>query len=342
MVESAAAAAQQVMRYERAMGPIVVVEEGAEPTDFWDALGCDLSAVARKRMEAYDLDFEIHKRALKGVSSTAVSPTPLWGIGRTIPAVDPESGDDSDAAVPFGSPSNFSGGSATPSSSDTSNIYTSPSSASSDWCNSSPGSDLSFREAQSLSPPAPPLPLRVPSLVDRGGGVTPLMIRPRAGMGDNSGDAVRDWAFSPYPLGREVEDDDSAMNIDSGTTSELHQAVEAQGPTLYHWQPLSESVNIVHPAVLDSKSVFLLLIPEKGMAIHGAKLVYVWVGRRYCLPRSGNGGAGSKEDGDRDYFERIGHHFLNQMMLPMDVSVQVRNEWFRLVSRSFYNIDQSG
>ncbi|CAA7401634.1 unnamed protein product [Spirodela intermedia] len=324
MVESAAAAAQQVLRYERAMGPIVVVDEGAEPADFWDALGCDLSAVARKRMEAYDLDFEIHKRALKGVPTAAVAPTPLPGIGRTIPAVDPESGEDSDAAVPFGSPSTFSGGSVTPSSSsDTSNIHTSPTSFTSDWYNSSPGSDLSFRDVQSLSPPAPPLPLRVPSLVD--GGVTPLMMRPHGGVGDNIGDTVMDWAFSPYRVGRE-EDDAVAMSIHKETKSELHQAVEAEGATLYHWQPLSETVNIVHPAVLDSESVFLLLIPARGMGTHGAKRVYVWVGRRYCLTRSGSGGAGRKGDDDRDNFERIGHHFLNQMMLPMDVSVQVVRE----------------
>ncbi|CAA6664994.1 unnamed protein product [Spirodela intermedia] len=205
MVESAAAAAQQVLRYERAMGRSLSSTRG-RASRFLGCLGCDLSAVARRGWKR-TISISKFTEGSQGCANGGGGPDAVAGIGRTIPAVDPESGEDSDAAVPFGSPSTFSG------------------------------------------------------------------------VGDNIGDTVMDWAFSPYRVGRE-EDDAVAMSIHKETTSELHQAVEAEGATLYHWQPLSETVNIVHPAVLDSESVFLLLIPARGMGTHGAKRVYVWVGRR--------------------------------------------------------------
>ncbi|XP_041013205.1 protein-tyrosine-phosphatase MKP1-like isoform X1 [Juglans microcarpa x Juglans regia] len=92
---SAMAAAFQVVRYERAQGPIVSIKEGEEPSEFWDALAngqhladdCenvkvkkegnlssrnDLDAAANedevgeRKVDDYNLDFEIFHKALDG------------------------------------------------------------------------------------------------------------------------------------------------------------------------------------------------------------------------------------------------------------------------------------
>ncbi|GLT36657.1 hypothetical protein SLA2020_110200 [Shorea laevis] len=95
MSGSAGVAANQVIKYERAKGPIVTIKEGEEPLDFWDALtngqllagGCDnpevrkvsnlpsendtigvaiQNAVGGKKVDEYDLDFELFHKALAG------------------------------------------------------------------------------------------------------------------------------------------------------------------------------------------------------------------------------------------------------------------------------------
>lgn len=95
MSNNAMAAAFQVIRYERAKGPILNIREGEEPTEFWDALasgqlpidednkvevtkketcspGSDKGAaeidmgVVERRVNAYDLDFELFHKALAG------------------------------------------------------------------------------------------------------------------------------------------------------------------------------------------------------------------------------------------------------------------------------------
>ncbi|GKV23025.1 hypothetical protein SLEP1_g32815 [Rubroshorea leprosula] len=95
MSSSAGVAANQVIKYERAKGPIVTIKEGEEPLDFWDALtngqllagGCDnpevrkvsnlpsendtigvaiQNAVGGKKVDDYDLDFELFQKALAG------------------------------------------------------------------------------------------------------------------------------------------------------------------------------------------------------------------------------------------------------------------------------------
>ncbi|XP_022735340.1 protein-tyrosine-phosphatase MKP1-like [Durio zibethinus] len=95
MSSSAGLAANQVIRYERAQGPILTVREGEESLEFWDALaigqlsadGCDRAEVRKldnlasendkmaaankiyvvgRKVEDYDLDFELFHKALAG------------------------------------------------------------------------------------------------------------------------------------------------------------------------------------------------------------------------------------------------------------------------------------
>ena len=106
---NARGAAFQVIRYERAQGPILPIHEGEEPPQFWNALssgdsdkeGVEIGdtvnmGIVTRKVDAYDLDFEIFQKALAGgvvppfsVSSAAAgSETCLparehgWGILR--------------------------------------------------------------------------------------------------------------------------------------------------------------------------------------------------------------------------------------------------------------------
>ncbi|XP_065873572.1 protein-tyrosine-phosphatase MKP1-like [Euphorbia lathyris] len=93
MLNQAKVAANQVIRYESAQGPVMIIKEGEEPSEFWDALAVpqipaddcqriDLrkeevlssgndssvvrSVVHEKKVDDYDLDFGIFLKALAG------------------------------------------------------------------------------------------------------------------------------------------------------------------------------------------------------------------------------------------------------------------------------------
>lgn len=76
MEKDAMAAASQVVRYEKVSGPIVVVEEGHEPFEFWDAFSSiddkdetkleDRNNIDRRRVHSYDVDFELFYKAITG------------------------------------------------------------------------------------------------------------------------------------------------------------------------------------------------------------------------------------------------------------------------------------
>ncbi|KAL8550583.1 hypothetical protein ACS0TY_009130 [Phlomoides rotata] len=104
MSDNAMTAASQVIRYERAKGPILIIKEGEETFGFWDAFSCtkgfaegchgkseekSLSAgsdIPRtvipclniRKVDEYDLDFEIFHKALGG---GVVPPFPLSEAG---------------------------------------------------------------------------------------------------------------------------------------------------------------------------------------------------------------------------------------------------------------------
>ncbi|KAL3511355.1 hypothetical protein ACH5RR_030756 [Cinchona calisaya] len=98
MCDTARAAAHQVIHYERAKGPVLIIKEDEEPPEFWDALGkegkaetAEGSSVGSSNVTAatcphlggrsvleYDLDFEIFHKALAG---GVVPSFPLSGNG---------------------------------------------------------------------------------------------------------------------------------------------------------------------------------------------------------------------------------------------------------------------
>ncbi|CAA0818262.1 Protein-tyrosine-phosphatase MKP1 [Striga hermonthica] len=83
MSEKGFSAALQFIRYERAKGPVVTVKEGEESFEFWEAF-CftnglkEKDAANEKKLDEYDLDFDIFQRALSG---GVVPPFPLAEVG---------------------------------------------------------------------------------------------------------------------------------------------------------------------------------------------------------------------------------------------------------------------
>lgn len=197
MAASASVAASQVVRYERAQGPVVTVQEGSEPAEFWIALmenpaisdqglNLDIGEPGKRRVELFDLDFEIFRRALKG---GVVPPFPMpgsssetrlparengWNLLRhkflsggakqlaTAVAVSPR--DEENSSDSFRSPVSFSGEmSSTPSSTSadsasTRSTFSPASSSSSDWFNiSPPSSKLCVSPAPKVISGLPPL-----------------------------------------------------------------------------------------------------------------------------------------------------------------------------------------
>ncbi|KAM0940830.1 putative protein-tyrosine-phosphatase [Dioscorea sansibarensis] len=196
MAASASVAASQVVRYERAQGPVVTVQEGSEPAEFWTALmenpaisdqglNLDIGEPGKRRVELFDLDFEIFRRALKG---GVVPPFPMpgsssetrlparengWSLLRhkflsggakqfaTAAVVSPSDEENGDS---FGSPVSFSGEmSSTPSSTSadsasTRSTFSPASSSSSEWFNiSPPSSKLCVSPAPKVISGLPPL-----------------------------------------------------------------------------------------------------------------------------------------------------------------------------------------
>ncbi|KAL2547062.1 protein-tyrosine-phosphatase MKP1-like [Forsythia ovata] len=94
MSDNATAAASQVIRYERAQGPVKTIEEGEETSELWDAFGYEKrlvddssprahtvassshQCIGQRKVDEYDVDFEIFQKALSG---GVVPPFPLSG-----------------------------------------------------------------------------------------------------------------------------------------------------------------------------------------------------------------------------------------------------------------------
>ncbi|XP_043720442.1 protein-tyrosine-phosphatase MKP1-like [Telopea speciosissima] len=83
MERDAKGAAFQVVRYERVQGPVITIEEGEEPSDFWDAFrnppdsvdksgsGVLIESAAKvvpgeRKVDLYDVDFELFQKAITG------------------------------------------------------------------------------------------------------------------------------------------------------------------------------------------------------------------------------------------------------------------------------------
>ncbi|CAL9118974.1 unnamed protein product [Musa textilis] len=130
----------------------------------------------------------------------------------------------------------------------------------------------------------------------------------------SAGDA--DGRPSPTDFGDAAEDEASCAD-------DHNQVIH---PVLFQW-PGMEKAEDVHPGLLDTESVFLLLASESksGSRKPGTKKIYVWVGRN-----SEKDISGVEEEHELMYLDRVSTEFFNHMGIPVDTPVQVRNTFVSL------------
>ncbi|CAN1338788.1 Protein-tyrosine-phosphatase MKP1 [Linum perenne] len=113
MERDARGAVGQIVRYERAQGPIIVVKEGEEPPYFWDAFSNYLPLMDRSRtkispghriVDVYNVDYEILKKAIKDSmmivhSSSPSSSSLVSSSSSSPPYTSPDSISSSDSST---------------------------------------------------------------------------------------------------------------------------------------------------------------------------------------------------------------------------------------------------
>ncbi|PKA66116.1 Protein-tyrosine-phosphatase MKP1 [Apostasia shenzhenica] len=351
MADAAAAAAHQVVRYERARGPILTVSEGFEPPDFWAAIPLDgddgsvdfssVGDVGERRVQLYDHDFGIFRRALEGEAEPQL---PLSGsnldtavaVESAAMAVGPKEEEDTESS------------SVTPSSmsSETASILSTFSPASTSSSEASP-SHSPLAELQKTLPSLPPLciPSKLPplhprknkekdhslpahslSLSGQRSGSAPSLV---SFLPSEEMDRQGDLRLSPTFVSQVVECQKS-RDFDSvrlGTT-EVEEDVSTSGcnslghPLLFRW-PGMDKVEEIH-GTLDSSSVYMLLAPNSSSSRNAHKIVlFLWLGRK---SRMINESGEVQGDGRNANLVRISTEFLDQMGFPLDITVQIVEE----------------
>ncbi|XP_074565121.1 protein-tyrosine-phosphatase MKP1-like [Curcuma longa] len=351
MTAAAATSALQLVRYERADGPIITVHEGSEPAAFWVSLNDDPPSpntdefVGKRRVELYDLDYDIFRRATPRARGTLPLPVPWTDVDKKTLAKESGWGrlrrefaskglkeltkavlerrvlneEDLRVSDTIRSPGSFSmESSATPSSSspDTASVrstFSPNSTSSSDWYNLSPPSSELHRTHQ--TEPNSDMQSSVTGNVKLTGS--------------------RNLVSEAPPFISEVEEDQEALDIarqlslgasDQDDSSEDAPSGDNEDsqlfhPVLFRW-PDMDKVDDAHHGVLDSGSVFLLLASESKAGSRKAMIkMYVWLGRN-----SRHDILGEEEENKTAQVDRIGTKFIELMGVPADTPVQVIRE----------------
>lgn len=266
MAASALAAAKQVVKYENMRVSIVTLHEGSETSEFWNLLiGEDQKDLGgNRRVQMYDLDFEIYKRALKGGILPSTLDTGSW-MENSLPAresgwnkvrkkflnEDQENDKEQEQKEQFCSPNSVSGESSVTSADSASPLssFSPSSSCSLDWHNGSPSGLGSY----SYTPPLPVVVSNLPPLYSRkmktkkeendsfsssrpivyksGSNPPSLVLLPRVECGPSTSsstnspaDIVGDWCLSP-PFAPNMEQaTSSGHDEDDGRCSEFNHS----------------------------------------------------------------------------------------------------------------------
>lgn len=339
MERDAKAAVCQIARYEKVEAPITVVREGEEPGYYWDAFASILPSMiaassigkttqtGERRVEAYNLDFDIFKKAIEGgfvptlASSNNEHETHLparensWSSlkckfasrferGFRYVSKTPLSRVYSDSMMivhALGSPS-----------SSTTTTTSSDSVCKENSSNSRKTfppplilpkfASLSLLPSQASTEPSPSRKAS-PSLAERRGALKGSLKLP--GLADDSSDIV-------FNL-EDVRKDDK--NVESGRG----QALACRWPSM-------EMITEVSRGYLDSESVIAILLPsgdDLGETV--SRILYMWIGKSFSLDNNSsvldsNKAIDSVEDLD---WVHIGEAILSQMDLPKDTPMKV-------------------
>ncbi|CAN6829434.1 unnamed protein product [Brassica oleracea] len=347
MERDAKAAVCQIARYEKVEAPITVVREGEEPGYYWDAFASILPVIAdgstgkttqtgERRVEAYNLDFEIFKKAIEG------------GFVPTLASSNNEhethlpARENSWSSLKCKFASRFERGFRYVSKTPLSRVYSdsmmivhalgSPSSstttASSDSvCAANPSNSrksfppplilpkfasLSLLPSQTSTEPGPSRKAS-PSLAERRGGLKGSLKLP--GLADDSSDIVFNLEG--------VRKDDPNLPQKEMDESGSGQALACRWPSM-------EMITEVSRGYLDSESVIALVLPSGDDDVGGtsSRILYIWIGKSFavdnnCYLLDSNKAVDSVENLD---WVQIGEAILSKMDLPKDTPVKIVRE----------------
>ncbi|XP_042487436.1 protein-tyrosine-phosphatase MKP1-like isoform X2 [Macadamia integrifolia] len=119
-----------------------------------------------------------------------------------------------------------------------------------------------------------------------------------------------------FDVANGVQEDHDEERSNYSTDREVTQQV------LYQW-PTMEKVEMLSSGILDSRSVFLLLVQDVKLG-NKPKIVYVWVGCDFSFEEGQCQLIGNNliDKHSPAYWEKVAGIFLNHMGLPMDVPIR--------------------
>lgn len=318
MASAASKVARQIGRYERVLAPVVTVNEGSESDFFWAAVSDDLVIpdpleVGKRRVDIYDLDFEIFQHALKNTTE------------ETLESNTPSSSSSS-------ADSTFS-----PASSSSSDWYCSPSTPDRPVLCQTPRVVLSTIKEKKSDwdfPSSTKIGIsksKPGSLAERRGGITPLLNFSEEAEAEHE-QIMMDWCPSP-PFIPDLDEEQPGVHVekqfslDPSDDSDKAEVEEPGGgeqkkldliqPALYRWPELDQ-IEDIHHDVLDSNSIFLMVAPDSRNRTRKSKrrVLYLWLGANAKL-------VGNYEE-ERDHWTRsLEKKIVDQMGLPGNTLFEV-------------------
>uniref|UniRef100_A0A5B6YIH7 Uncharacterized protein n=1 Tax=Davidia involucrata TaxID=16924 RepID=A0A5B6YIH7_DAVIN len=94
-------------------------------------------------------------------------------------------------------------------------------------------------------------------------------------------------------------------------------------PILYQW-PTMDKMELDCFGILDSRSVYVMLMPDVMLGTNNPDVLYIWLGRDVSCDEGQSQVIGS--DDSHVHWETVGRNFLNQKGLPLNSSVQIVKE----------------
>ncbi|CAH8359201.1 unnamed protein product [Eruca vesicaria subsp. sativa] len=376
MERDAKAAVCQIARYEKVEAPIMVVREGEEPGYYWDAFASILpmvggdsvvkSQAGERKVEAYNLDFEIFQKAIEG------------GFVPTLASSNNEhethlpARENSWSSLKCKFASRFERGfryvSKTPLSrvySDSMMIVHALGSPSSTTSSSSPPlrhsstppplmlpkfSSLSLLPSPTSTEPSPGRKAS-PSLAERRGGLKGSLKLP--GLADSNkgitlhtddsndivfnlegvrkGDQnpVDDCKEGTIPSDRTVDSDlpqKEMTSLNSCIKSDKDESGSGQ-PLACRW-PSMEMITELSRAYLDSDSVVAILLPSDDVGETNIRILYIWIGKSFSFDNNSSMLDSNKGIDSVENLDwvQIGKAILSQMDLPKDTPMKIVRE----------------
>jgi Dual specificity phosphatase, catalytic domain len=345
MANDAKTAAIQVVRYEKVQGPFVVMLEGEEKGEFWEAFSSpkpiNPDAVGKRKVDAYNSDFEVFYKAVSGgvvppfssSDSTVQNETRLptrecdWSALRRKFVPDSLLWAYSDSALTAYSCKNRLPVAISP-------PFLSPSSLSSDSSVSSKYSSDSPTDSPSTSSP----PSLIPSPVS-GPVPDPLMVVPSSRSPLQKSSSCKEGSYSPLKsissssiaerrsgfsplklaatLGKEsnkgilVNCSQSEMNANGSVNNNVETVI-------YRWPGMEEVVEHSRDD-LDLKSVYIILVSDSRNEQVVERKIYLCIGREFECTRKETDSAGVFD------WYKIARNFLDSKALSSDFPIKVHN-----------------